>query len=275
MKKLIKSAILSISALVWFLGASYSDEVRGLSYEPVPDTFGNPGGGIKLMWDEPATGSGGFLSCSENSGPELDGYIVCVDGVDLPLTKETEYYVYTPAVEVAVYAVWDGQRSYPGTLDFAVVETPTVEVWSINDPSQEHPSGFGFSTAGTAAAYSVANNAENSDFYVSMGLSSNMPTLTSPSDHTPDPLNSRYGFSVEADESYYDYELVVSSAASTQSVLQNYATYGIIVASDTVYKTSDNFGKLLVTSLAEASGVYKATLKLGYQLMDGVAWVKD
>lgn len=36
-------------------------EVRDMSYEPVPDSLGNPGGGIKITWDEPATVSGGFL----------------------------------------------------------------------------------------------------------------------------------------------------------------------------------------------------------------------
>ncbi|NLI97293.1 hypothetical protein GX441_01390 [bacterium] len=260
MKKFVAIALLAVAGFA-FMNLDCvipTGEVRNLSYEPLEE-----GAKAKITWDAPAEGT-------------PDEYVVSVDGVDQVAVTTTYDMVNIPAKEIKVYAVTSGTKSTGVTLDFAVVETPTLDVWTVNDPSATHPSGFGFSAAGTAASYSVANNPENCDFYISMGQSGNTPTLTSPSDHTPNPLNSRYGWSVQTTEDYAGLDLVVSSATSTQTALSNNGTYGIIVGTGTAYATTDNFGKVYVTALADqGSNIYKATLKLGYQLKDGIAWVME
>lgn len=261
MKKFVAVALLVVAGFVFMnLDCDIpTGEVRNLSYEPLEE-----GTKAKITWDEPAEGT-------------PDEYVVSVDGVDQVAVTTTYDMVNIPAKEIKVYAVTSGTKSTGVTLDFSIVETSNVDVWTVNDPSSEHPSGFGFLNDGTAKAYSVTNNPSDCRFYISMGQSGTTPTLTSPTDHLPNPLNNTYGLSKQTSENYDNLNVIDGSGASTQTSLSNNGTYGLIIAEDAInYSTNDIFGKLWVVAMSdEGSGIYKFTFKIGYQLKDGIAWVME
>jgi hypothetical protein len=275
MYKSIKITFLIITTGLVLLGTSPDElaPVSGLNYEIVNGLDGNPGGGIKLTWSAPPDyGGGGGFSCRrpENSGTAGVEYVVSVDGVDQVAVDVTEAYVYTAGAEVAVYAVYNDVKSTPVTLDFGAVESPSVEVWSVDDPSPDHPSGFGFCENGTVATYAESNedNSDYIDYYVVSGL-----ILTYFYSHYPTPSPSDVAASSEEPGTYDDLDIVAATGVGTYSTsraLSNNGLYGLwIDANANGYDESDNFGKALVTGIDG----HKVTFTFAYQTVAGLRWV--
>ncbi len=237
--------------------------VKNLNYQVV-ESSSEPGGGVRLMWVKP-------------DSAEPDDYVVSVDGVDLVPVTENYMDVYEPGAKLAVYARYGGVKSEPVTANFGAVETAEITVWSINDPSPDHPSGFGFTTDGTAATYLLSMEPEKVDFYISMGQSGNTPTLTAPKDHAPTPINGEGNASVIVPLSYDD--LVFASLSDygffiTQKPLYSDSVYCLwIDPTDNGFTGDDHFGKALVTNIEDNSGIYEVTFKLAYQKIPGLQWV--
>lgn len=259
MKKWISAALML--ALVGFVAINCTPtdkpEPTNLNYTIVNDLDGNPGGGIKLTWSAPA-----------NATP--DEYVVSVDGVDQVAVTTTEDYVYTGGATIEVWAVYGSEKSdKAATLDFKAVETATLEVYSVDDPSAEHPSGFGFSASGTASSYAVSVEANwpSIDYYIASG-----PKLAAPSDHLPDPINSELN-AVSAETGTYDGLTIVAATGKglylTNRDLASNGLYGLWLDSNNAYDASDLFGKALVSGIDG----YKVTFKLALQTKAGLRWV--
>lgn len=217
-------------------------------------TVNADGSGVTLTWDAPA-----------DQTP--DGYYVYIDGGSAIDVQETSYAVSTPAAEIAVTAYIGGDESNESTLDFAAVETPSIEVWSINDASPDHPSGFGFALAGTATAYSVAQQPTEIDYWLYQGDNG---TLISPSDHQP-PYNSELNVISDETGTYEALDIVKGSGNYiSQKILVQNSVYGLWFIGD---DSDEYFAKMLVSSLTNTSGVIKADLKVACQTYAGLRWV--
>jgi hypothetical protein len=259
--------VISVSALLF---ADTVVDVQGLQYTVVSDTLGNQGAGVKLEWAEPYYYEGGGLfSCSQRKEVYPDYYVIYAEGVRIGTTKDNFFYVFNPCVEVEVRAVWDGVESGGVVLDLAATETPTLEVFSMDDPDPNHPSGFGFRPTGSVIAYSLSAGTDNDkiDYFIASGLK-----ITSPSERVPAINDKRNTTSIETGD--YDNLKVVSPCDNglyvTSRELENGSLYGLwIDPSADGYSTDDHFAKALVTGIDG----YKVTLRLSYQSVGGLRWV--
>ncbi len=272
MRRISKIALLILLAAAFVLGSSQEGEVRSLQYRVVADTLGNPGGGIRLEWVAPTYNEGGGLfSCSQRKEVYPDHYVIDADGVKVGTTTNTFYYVFTPCRAIEVAAVWDGEKSIPIMLDFEAVETPTLDIWSMDDPDPSHPSGFGFGETGTATAYSVSDSTNNDkiDFFIDYGLK-----IASPNERVPTVNDERNTTSIEIG-SYYVLKVVSPCGNDrylTKRDLANNGLYGLwIDPTSNGYSTDDNFAKAHVTGI----NGYKVTLRLAYQAVPGLRWVAN
>ncbi len=233
------------------------DPVSGLNYEIVNDNDGNPGGAVKLTWTLPASS---------------DDVVVSVDGVDLTPVVGSETIVYTAGGEINVYNRVGQDKSSAVSLDLSVVETPTLDVYSVDDPSPDDPSGFGFGSSGTAAAYAVStqSNWPLIDFYIASG-----PKIASPSDHLPTPLNDEVN-AAASETSTYD-NLVIASPTGqnlyfTNLSLASNGVYSLwIDPTNNGYSADDNFAKAHVTGIDG----YKVTFTFGFQTKAGLRWIAN
>ncbi len=236
--------------------------VENLDYYVIDDLDGNPGGGVYVFWNAP-------------SGHVPDDYIVRVDGVDTEVMV-TYYNAYEPAGQIDVYALYGSSLSEPRSLGFAAVETPYLDVWSSNDPSPDHPSGFGFNAEGTASSYGLSDpdNWSHLDYWIYGGYG--YPMLVSPSDHVP-PFNDEWNFAAEESANYDDFMTASPPGMgvySTQRELHLNSLYSLWMDPDGLgYTEDDHFAKLHVTSIEEYGGIYKVTLKLAYQKTTGLRWL--
>lgn len=240
--------------------------VENLNFDIIADLDGNPGGAIELWWNPP-------------KGAIPEGYIVETDFNESELLEVRRYQVYEPAGEIHVFADYglDG-RSEPRSLGFKAVETFKIEVWTSNDSSPDHPSGFGFDPDGTAKTYSLYNS--DNYPYINFWLynDNGHPTLMSPHHHDP-LINDQVNATDEMEGiSYEDMDITSPTGVQlyiTMLEISNGGVYSLWVDPDDAgYSDDDNFAKMLVTDLTDqGSGVYKATLKLAYQKTTGLRWV--
>jgi len=234
--------------------------VENLNYEVVNDKDGNYGGGIKVTWSAPADA-------------DPDEYIVSVDDEDQVAVTVLEDYVYTPGVEIEVFAVYGDEKSTGNpTIEFKTVETKDFHVWSVLDPLPGHPSGFGFNVAnGSVTSYSVAKENEDNwpkiDYYIA---DDGGPVLAAPMDHIPS-LNNKGSAASEEATDYDALEIVKPKGNySTQRKLEINAVYGLWLDEENDSDpTGDFFGKLQVSNIDG----YDVTLRVALQLEPGLRWV--
>lgn len=231
--------------------------VENLDFEVVDDLEGNPGGGLHLTWETPA-------------GDSAIEYVVSVDGKNQTPVQTTEDYVYTPGMIIGVVAVYSGGESNPEELDFKAVETPSLDVWSVADPSPDHPSGLGFGTSGYASSYATSyhENWPFIDYYIAVG-----PVLASPNVREPEHLNEENNTSCEEAGTYEDLYIVKNcnqGSYQTDRLINTDDLYGLwLDANDDGYTSDDHFAKAYVI---DVQGL-KVTFKLAYQTVTGLRWV--
>jgi len=164
----IKIVFLVLVGAVILIGTPSMQGPSNLSAEAIPDKDGNPGGALKLTWEEPefTPGSGG--GCWGSSEEEADEwhYDVYLDGV---LVAEeitgTEYDLYVQGGVIEMTAVWGDVESDVVRLDTRPISIVTFTVYELNG---EGASGIGFRVNAEAiATYSMASdiNKENIDCY--------------------------------------------------------------------------------------------------------------
>jgi hypothetical protein len=70
-------------------------------------------------------------------------------------TTSLSFDVTVPTAIIEVRAVNGNKKSDPATIDCRVVQTASLELYGINDPDPNHPSGLAFTTDGSACALSL------------------------------------------------------------------------------------------------------------------------
>lgn len=215
------------------------------------------GGGLKLEWDADAN---------------ADGFIIYNDGVALDTVTAVTYNDTIPCMKVEVSAYAGDKESDKAEVDCTPMETPSLIVYGSGDTSTTHPSGLGFNSSGTAAAYSISDSTNDPfiDYWIH-SVSSSVQEFASPSQASP-PFNNEVN--TTKNSSLTDY-----AAAIIADPVGGY-TAPTTIASGAVYyfwidpnndgwgSSNDYFGKIQV------SGVngYAVTLKIAYQKIAGLRW---
>jgi len=264
MKKWVSIALLVVVGLVMMNlecpnGGSAPTNVN---ITVVDDQDGNPGGGIRVTWSAPSDGS------------TPDEYVVSVDGVDQVAVTTLEDYVYTPGAEIVVKAVFGADEYEANAIDIGAVATSSIDIWSVNDPDPNHPSGLGFGSNGAAGTYAVSteSNWPEIDFYIASG-----PKIASPADHLPTPLNDEENAVSSETGTFATLDIVAATGQNLYLTSRDLTTNGLyglwIDPNANGYDASDNFGKLVVNSID--AGTYKVNLSVAYQTEPGLRWVVE
>jgi len=259
MKKILTAIFVCITCSLLSMGCIDGDifPPDNIKYQIVNGLDGHLGGGVKLTW-----------------APYDADVGISIDGVQVAVVTTNEAYVYTPGNEIEVYAVIDGEQAgYSAYIDISLaIETPYLDVWSINDPDPNHPSGFGFDTTGSVTSYSLFRDSVKIDFYVGINTDSAL-CFKSPHLHIPSPISSEHNSTCQ-ESTFYDSLETVPAATSQyfeyESEIENNGTYSFWLDDDGEYDTTGHFGKMLVVGIE----CDKVALKLAYQTVPGLRWVK-
>lgn len=242
-------------------------------YEVVDDAEGNPGGGLQIDWSEPYMGGSNIFGCSSSNDKEEDiRYIITVDGVDVDTVVETTYTLYTPAKLVELTALIDMEYTSesPAEIDLTTVTSPALVVWSIEDTTGFHPSGFGFDVGyrgdGDALAYMIGEGYDESiDFYIDTNL-----VLTASRQYEPEALNYKSNWVCEHDVAYDSVRIV-----KPFTVAEGNYTFEITCETDGVYGLrieyidESYFAKIKVLNIDG----YEIAFKIDVQLERNLRWV--
>ncbi|MBD3286698.1 hypothetical protein GF338_10220 [candidate division WOR-3 bacterium] len=265
MKKWVSIALVAVVAMT-FVGmegcnGTTAGALTNVNVSVVDDADGNPGGGLHVTWSAPSEGT-------------PDEYIVYVDGTAQVAVTTTEDYVYTPCAEIEVAAVYGTEEEMSSSVDIGAVSTSSIDLWSVDDISPNHPSGFGFASGGSAGTYAVSSEANwpEIDYYIASG-----PAIASPSDHLPTPLNDEENAVSMETGTFDDLGIVAETGQGlylTNRDLSNNGLYGLwIDANANGWDDGDHFGKLIVNSID--AGTYHVNISVAYQTEGGLRFVVE
>jgi len=262
MKKWVYVALVAVLAVAFIgLECPLGEAPTNVNIAVVDDADGNPGGGLHVTWSAPAEGN-------------PDEYIVYVDGTPQVGVEVLEDYVYTPCAEIQVAAVYGSDEAAADAIDVGVVISSSIDVWSVDDPSPDHPSGFGFTSDGTAGTYAVSVEANwpEIDYYIASG-----PAIASPADHLPTPLNDEENAVSTETGTFDDLGIVAETGQGlylTNRALVSNGLYGMwIDPTGDGWDAGDHFGKLVVNSID--AGTYHVNITVGYQTEGGLRFVVE
>ncbi len=243
-------------------GPTDTPPVRNLDFTIIDDAEGNPGGAITVEWDAP-------------DNVTFDGYIVEVDGVASDLLETTTYDVSTPAALTEVFVDYGSDGlSTAEDLDFGCMQTPSLDVWDVNDLSPDHESGFGFRSDGTAEAYALTGGAhdEDIDFWMDADPGTGNPILTAPSKKSP-AINNEANASANETGTYEGLEIASPTGqglfTTNQPLSGNQLLSIWINSTDLDYMPDDNFGKIHIMDITGD----QVNMKLALQTIDGLRWI--
>jgi hypothetical protein len=222
------------------------------------------------------TDNGGTLRLTWTAVTDAKNYEITTD--DSTYTVASTVYsfdVTTPSATVEVRAVNGSDKSDPATIDCKVVETPSIVLYGQSDPSSNDPSGLAFTTSGTASALSLddANKASLDFVYDDVAITGG--GLANAGDYTW-PQNTKVNTLMDAGGT--DYDAFVEAASTgyiSQLAVSANGLYAFWLSNSTAWSTSDHFCKAKVVSIEQPSGTYyKVTLKVAYQKVGGLRWLK-
>jgi hypothetical protein len=254
MKRLAFVAALALVAVVLNMGC---DEILELA-KPANLTY-------------EATDSGNALKLTWSAVTDAAGYRVKIDGTTKETTA-TEYTVDTPAKMIEVTAYNGAVESDPVTVDCAAEVTMSIEVYGKSDPSEDHPSGFGFNASGTAITYALSNNANWPNIDYVMDDEVDGMNFKSPNGYAP-PFNEEDNSAVEASGTSFDDEVLAPDVgwSTEQPCLEGAVYYFWIDPNANGYDDEDHFAKAKVESVVDT----KVTLKLAFQTIPGLGWLAN
>jgi hypothetical protein len=251
MKRLFGIAI-TLIALVILVGCEGEVTVES---PDVTYTVIDTGASLRLTWIEIA---------------DADGYYIYIDGVISDTIDDPSIVTYDADVPAALYEVtaFSGEdESTPAQINCAPVVTASLEVWDTDEPAP-NPSGFGFNTAGTAVSYTLSDstNWPFIDYYIHGGATTEFWS----------PHHGQYNIEVNVTKNsgQTDFDAITICDApgayfSQTAVATNAVYYFWIDPTNNGWdNATDNFGKIKV----EAIDGNKVTMKLAFQLIEGLRW---
>ena len=214
--------------------------------------------------------NGAKLRLTWTAVSDADGYNIYIDGVKDTSITAISYDVSGPAKKIEVCAYTDSEEGPKWELSLTPVVT-TLTVYGRSDTSPDHPSGFGFTSDGTAVTYALSDstNWPKIDFFIEdVGIPI---ALWSPHHMN---YNTEENASVES-PTITEFDSLNSAAApgsySTQTSLSTGGLYSIWIDPNASGwdATNDHFGKLKVSDI---SGT-KVDIRVAYQKITGIRWV--
>jgi hypothetical protein len=237
------------------LGTGCDELIPDLTTPNVTTAAINSGDQLRLTW-APVT--------------DAEGYKVETDDSTYTTTATT-FDLATPTKTISVLAYNGTTESNKWSLNTTAVITTTLEVYGISDPSPDHPSSFGFTTDGTAIAYALAqsSNYPMIDFVMDDQAQGSM-FFYSPNRYNP-VYNDKDNAVAEASGTDFDAATMATGDFFTAlGCVQGTLYYFWLDPNANGWDVTDHFGKMKVESVSGA----KVTLKLAYQKVPGLTWVK-
>jgi hypothetical protein len=248
--------VASVAALIFFgIGC---DTIVTLDKPNVTTAAINDGGTLRLSWAAITDAKQYEITTAES----------------VFTTTALTYDLTTPTKSVEVRAVNGSDKSDPFVLSLAVKTTPTITVYGRSDTASSHPSGFGFSSDGTAVPYSLTNQATSIDYVMDdVGTFGTGMWVTGPTGYQT-PVNP-WGNAIQSSATGYD-ELAIAPAPGNYDLYLQIAVNGTYTAwldhnDDGVVDATDHFAKIKVESVDGAI----VTLKLAYQAVGGLRWLVE
>jgi hypothetical protein len=246
----------AVAALIFFgIGC---DTIVTLDKPNVLPTAINDGGTLRLSWAAITDAKQYEITTTES----------------VYTTTALTYDLVTPTNSVEVRAVNGSDKSEPFVLSLAVKTTPTITVYGRSDTAASHPSGFGFSSDGTAVPYSLTNQATSIDYVMDdVATFGAGMWVTGPTGYAT-PVNP-WGNAIQSSATGYD-DLAIAPAPGNYDLYLQIAVNGTYTAwldhnDDGVVDATDHFAKIKVESIDGAV----VTLKLAYQTVGGLRWLVE
>lgn len=245
--------LVAVAALL-LIGTGCDELITDLTTPNVTATAISNGTELRLNW-APVT--------------DAEGYKIEVDGT-VYTTTATTYDVTSPAKSISVLAYSGSSESNKWTMDLTAVVTQSLEVWGMSEPSPDRPSGFGFTSDGQAVSYAVGEAANHPRLEFIMEDRGMAMHFYSPNRYEP-PFNTKdNGIAVAAGT---DFDAAINATGdfyTAHPCVENAVYYFWLDPNANGWDLNDNFGKIKVVSVQGN----KVTLKLAYQKVPGLTWVK-
>ena len=148
-------------------------------------------------------------------------------------------------------------------------------MYGISDPDPNHTSGLAFSTNGSASALTLDDANKASLDFVCDDSNVTPVGLVNAGDYGWY-QNSEINSLMDAGTTDYDaFGEAAGSGYTTQLGIRANGVYALWLSRTQSWTTSDHFCKAKIISIEDVGGVQKVTLKVGYQLIGGLRWVKS
>ena len=223
-----------------------------------------------------AVSSGATLRLTWTAVTDAKSYEITTDDSTYTTTS-TSFDVTTPTGTIDVRAVSGSDKSDPAVIDCKVVETSSLVLYGISDANANDPSGLAFTTSGSASALSLADaNKPTVDFVCDDQQGSVTPVgLINAGDYGWTG-NSKVNTLMDAGSTDYDaFTEAAASGFTTQLATQANGVYALWLSSSTSWTTSDHYAKMKIISVDQPNSTYyKVTLRVAYQKIGGLRWLK-
>ncbi|MFO7675352.1 MAG: hypothetical protein R6X12_03435 [bacterium] len=253
----MKRAVLLVTLALGMVlvGASCDELITDLTTPNVTYSAISGGTQLRLTWAPVA---------------DAQGYKVQTDDSTFTTTATT-FDVTSPTKTISVFAYSGASESNKWTLNTTAVVTTTLDVWGNSDPSPDHPSAFGFTAEGAAVAYALANAADYPKLdFVMDDIAQGSMYFYSPNRYNP-VFNDKDNAVATASGTDFDAATLATGDFFTAlSCVEGGLYYFWLDPNANGWDASDHFGKIKVVSMSGA----KVTLKLAYQKVPGLVWVK-
>lgn len=250
------ACLLTLSAAVLFFGTGCDELVDDLTTPNVQHLAISNGAQLRLTW-APVTGAQGYKIQTDDS---------------TFTTTATTFDVTRPTKSIKVRAYSGSSESNDWSMDLTVVVTSTIDVWGMSEQSADKPSGFGFTADGTAISYAVGEAANHGNLEFVMEDRGMAMHFYSPNRYDP-PFNNKDNGIATASGNDFDAATIATGDFYTTFPCVDGGLYFLWLDPNANGwdATSDHFGKIKVVSVQGT----KVTLKVAYQKVPGLTWVKN
>jgi len=223
-----------------------------------------------------AVNTGATLRLTWTAVTDAQSYEITTDDSTYSITS-TSFDATTPSGTIEVRAVNGNDKSDPATIDCKVVETSSLVLFGISDQAANDPSGLAFTTSGSASALSLDDaNKAAIDFVCDDQQTTVLPVGFINGGDYNWTQNTKVNTLMDAGTTDYDaFVFAAGSGYTTQLPTQANGVYAMWLSSSQSWTANDHFAKSKIISVEQPSGTYyKITLRVAYQKIGGLRWLK-
>jgi len=219
----------------------------------------------------PPNGAGVRVTWAAVTGAEY--YRIATDDTAINTTA-TYCDLMTPTQLITVRACDSFSQGEAATIDCSVTETSPLVLYGISDPNVDHPAGLAFTSNGSATALSLSDANKPTIDYVCDDENISPVGLVNAGDYGWSG-NTKLNTSMDAGTTDYDaLDQAATSGYSTQTTIAYDRVYALWMSNSAYWTVYDHFAKAKIMSIEDVGGVKKVTLRIGYQKIGGLRWLK-